>query len=834
MIENSRRTIGTRHAISWAMNTLLDVRYALRTLAANPGFTCAAVLTLALGIGANTAIYSVIDGVLLHPIPFPEPDRLVDLYQKYGHSERNAVSYPNFLDWQRQSQTFQAIAAQRTDFFTLAVHGQPEQLRGEMVSSNFLSVLGIQPLRGRMFTQEEDRRGAPPVVLLGEDFWKRRFSADPNIIGQTLTLDGREYAVIGIVPASVRMERANGSFVNDVFTPIGQFNDPLFYSRGSGNDTAGLGRLKPGVTLAQAQAEMNTVMANLAKAYPDEDSSTEANLVSFERDVVGDLRPELLALGGAVGFVLLIACTNIANLALARSASRSQEFAIRMALGAGRGRLIRQILTESAALSIGAGALGLLIAAWSTEAILSVLPSALPAISHIEINQRVLLFSFVVSVLTGLLFGFVPAIRAAGVNLQQSLKQGGRGTIQGRYHIQHALIIAEVALTLVLLVGAGLMIRSLQKLWSVSPGFNPEGVLSFYTGVSGSHAANPDAIRASLREINDRLTAVPGVESASVEIGGLPFRSNTTAGFSSEDDPQTSKVRELRIAKFYAVGPDHFSVMGIPLLRGRSFTRQDTIGHPLVVIVDEELARQVFPGQNPIGKRLHVSGFEEPAEIIGIAGHVKHSGLESDATAPERWEFYFSYMQLRDDILPLAANGITGIVRSKTAPAALMGAIRQELAAFDSGRAVHDEQLMTDSIAASLAKRRFSLIVLGAFAATALILALIGIYGVVSYFVSQRTNEIGVRLALGAQARDIFLDVLGEGGKLGAIGVALGLAGSTALTRLMASLLFGVTPTDYVTFVSAAVLLLALTLVACYIPARRAVRIDPMAALRCE
>jgi predicted permease len=816
------------------MQLLQDSRFALRTLAASPGFTFAAVLTLALGIGANTAIYSVIDGVLLHPIPFPQPDRLVALDQKNSRGEEGSVSYPNLLDWQRQSQTFEGIAGWLNDLLTLTIKGQPEQLIAKRVSSNFFSVLRVQPLLGRTFTDDEDKRGAQPVALLGEDFWRRRFAADPKIIGQNLTLNGDEYSIIGVVPSSVRLDRDDHSFQNDVFVPLGQQGDPLFYRRGVGYGTLGLGRLKPGVTLAQAQAEMSTVMSNLAKAYPDDDAATDAKVVSFQHNVVGDLQPALLALGAAVGFVLLIACTNIANLALARSVSRSQEFAIRMALGAGRGRLMRQILTESAALSIGAGAAGLLIAAWTTDALLGVLPSALPAVSHVEINPRVLLFSFAVSVLTGLLFGFVPAIKAAGVNLHQALKQGGRGTIQGRYHIQHALIVAEIALTLVLLVGAGLMLRSLQKLWNVSPGFNPKGVVTFYTGVSGPHAANPDAIRASFREINDRLSALPGVTAASLEVGGLPFRGDTGIGFFSENDPKNLKGREMQVAHFYAVGPAHFAAMGIPLLRGRSFTRQDTLDHPLVVIVDEDLARKVFPGQDPLGKHIQAQLFDHPAEIIGIAGHVKQSGLDSAASANEGPEFYFSYMQLPDSILPLAASAVAGIVRSNNDPAALMTAIRKELAAFDSDRAVHHEELMTDSIAASLAKRRFSLFVLGAFASAALILSLIGIYGVVSYFVSQRTNEIGVRLALGAQTRDILLDVLGEGGKLAAVGVALGLAGAAALTRLMASLLFGVSPTDLFTFCSAGILLFALTLLACYIPARRAVRIDPMAALRCE
>ena len=820
------------------MHTLQDLRYALRTLAKSPGFTGVAALTLALGIGANTAIYSVIDGVLLHPGPFPEPDRLVVLYQKSSAGDKNAVSYPNLLDWQRQTQTFEAIAGLHNELFTLTGRGQPEELMGEMFSSSFFSVLRIEPVFGRAFTKEEDQRGAPPVVMLGEEFWKLRFSADPKIIGQTLTLNGRDHRIIGVVPAGVRMDRdrANRTFFNDVFVPIGQKEDPVFYNRGTGDDTEGLGRLKAGVTFAQAQAEMRTIAKNLAVAYPNEDGITEVNLIPFKRDVAGDLQPALIALSAAVGFVLLIACTNIANLALARSVSRSQEFAVRMALGAGRGRLIRQLLTENAVLSIGAGVLGLLIASWGTGAALTVLPSALPPVSHIDVNTRVLVFAFLVSVLTCILFGFVPALKASGVDLQQSLKQGGRGTIRGGYHIQHALIVAEVALTLVLLVGAGLMIRSLQRLWNVNPGFNPEGVLTFYTGVSGPHASSPPAIRTAFREINDRLADLPGVESASVELGGLPFRGNTTVGFSSQDDSQPLNIRDLRSANFYAVGPDHFKTMGIPLLRGRSFTRQDTANHPLVVIIDEELARRVFPTQDPVGKHIRATLFESaaPAEIIGIAGHVKHSGLDSDASVTDLPQFYFSYMQLPDSILTLAANGITGIVRSKVAPAILMVSIRKELGAFDNGRAVHNEELMTDAIADSLAKRRFSLIVLGAFAAVALLLSLIGIYGVVSYFVSQRTNEIGVRRALGAQERDIFLGILGEGGKLGAIGVVLGLAGSAALTRLMTSLLFGISPTDLTTFASAAILLFALTLLACYIPARRAVHIDPNAALRCE
>ncbi|HEY4364008.1 MAG TPA: ABC transporter permease [Bryobacteraceae bacterium] len=825
-------------ALVFLMDTLLDLRYALRRLAANPGFTCAAVLTLALGIGANTAIYSVIDGVLLHPVPFPEPERLVYLDEKTGKDE-GSISYLNLVDWQKQNQGFEGIAGWLNDLLTLTGRGEAEQMMVKRVSSNFFSVLRVQPLAGRVFTAEEDRRGGAPVVMLGEDFWRRRFGADPKMVGQTLTLNGTDYAVIGIVPSRVRLDREGKSFNNDVFVPLGQQGDPLFYERGVGYGTLGVGRLKAGVSVEQAQAEMSGIMANLEREYPDDNSHKEASLAPFISHEIGDLRPALLALGAAVGFVLLIACTNIANLTLARSAGRSQEFAVRIALGAGRGRLTRQLLTESVVLSLGAGALGILIADWTTDAALRVLPSALPAIARVAINSRVLWFSFGVSAVTGVLFGLVPALKASSIGLQESLKQGGRGAIRGRHRIQHALIVAEVALTMVLLVGAGLMMRSLQKIWNVNPGLNPDGVTVFYTGLSGAHAANPAAIRTAAKELNDRLSTLPGVTAASVEFGGLPFQGNTSLGFTSEFDPPMPKAgaagpRNLRIATFYAGGPDYFKTMGIPLLRGRAFTPQDTVDHPLVLIVDEELARAVFPGQDALGKHLRIQLFGAPAEIIGIAGHVKHAGLDSDATAAIRSQMYAPYEQLPDAILPLATSVVTCVVRSNVATADLMKSVRREMASFDSERAVHSERSMVEAISDSLAKRRFSLMVLGAFAGLALVLAMIGIYGVVSYFVSQRTNEIGVRLALGARAGDIFLDVLGEGGKLGAIGVGLGLAGAAGLTRLMQSMLFGVSSTDVATFAGAAVALFGLTMVACYLPARRAVRIDPMAALRSE
>jgi len=463
--------------------------------------------------------------------------------------------------------------------FTLTGHGDPQQIRGLAVSSNLLSILRTQPLLGRMFTKEEDQRGGRPVILLAERYWKRRFAADPKILGQALRLDGRDVEVIGIMPARVRLR----GYADESFTPLSQNDNPFFFNRGVGDDTEGLGRLKPGIPLAQARAEMDTIMRNLVAQYPNENYKAGVNVQSYIQDISGSLRPVLLALSVAVVFVLLIACTNVANLFLARSATRTQEFGIRTALGAGRGRMIRQLLTESVLLSLGGGALGLLIASWYTQAALSVLPSVLPSTSEIRMNSRVLWFSFALSLFTTLLFGLGPAFKAGTVNIYENLKQGGRSILRGRHRAQSILIVAEVALTLVLIVGAGLMMRSLQRLWTASPGFRPENVLVFHTSLSPQLSSTPDNIRQAFRELNDRLSGLPGVEAASVEVGSLPFMGNSTTGFSRDGDAKGAKS-ELRMANVYAVGRDHFRALGIPLLRGRAFTGEETRDLPLALL----------------------------------------------------------------------------------------------------------------------------------------------------------------------------------------------------------------------------------------------------------
>jgi predicted permease len=473
------------------------------------------------------------------------------------------------------------------------------------------------------------------------------------------------------------------------------------------------------------------------------------------------------------------------------------------------------------------------MASLAENAVIVLMPSALPPLADIQLNDRVFLFAFGLSLLAGILFGFVPALKASGFDVYETLKQSGRGAVRTHHRAQRLLIIAEVAFTLILLVGTGLLIRSLHNLWNIDPGFNPQGVLTFYIGLSPERSASPEKMRASFHELNERLTAVPGVESASLQVGGLPFMGNTTISFRPDDGTETASPSVIRLARFYAVGTEHFKTMGIALLRGRGFNEDDRTASPLVTVVDEELARTVFPDQDPIGKRIRVGLFgPRPIEIVGVARHVKHTGLDTDATDKVRPQFYFSIDQVPDRVLPLAATAVAGIVRSRAAPETLLVSIRRELAAFESDRAIASEKLMTDAIAATLARRRFSLIVLGTFAAIALALSIVGIYGVISYLVSQRTDEIGLRMALGARPYSILIGVLQEGGRLGGIGVAIGLAGATALTRLMTALLFATSPTDLLTFTSASILLFGLTLLACYIPARRAVRIDPMTALR--
>jgi predicted permease len=817
------------------MGTLLqDLRYGFRMLAKSPAFTAVAVITLALGIGANTALFSVINGVLLSPLPFSEPDQLVTLHENKPNFEGGSVSYPNFRDWQKDNHVFSAVAVGRTWAFTLIGIGEGEQVRGEFISSDFFPVLGVKPTIGRTFARDEDQVGAGPVALISAGLWQRKFSAAPDILGKNITLDAKAYTIVGVIPANFHL-LIPGFRESDVYVPIGQWSNPLLLQRGAGLGIHGIARLKPGVTIDQARADMAEVTGNLADAFPDSDKGISAMVTPLKQQMTGDVKPLLLVLLAAVVFVLLIACVNVASLLLARSTGRTREFAVRAALGASQARVIRQLLTESILLASVGGGLGLLLAAWGTRAALAVLPAALPRSEQIGLDGQVLIFTAMISLLAGVLFGLTPALKTSRPDLHQTLKQGGRGASGTRHRAQGVFVVVEMALALVLLIGAGLTIRSLMQLWSVDPGFNPQGVLTLGISLPPSViAAKPDAIRAVFRDLDDKIASIQGVEAVSQTWGAMPLSGDDEQLFWLEGQPKPTHENDMNWAIDYIVEPGYLKAMGIPLLTGRFLTAQDNEHAPSVAVIDEVFAQKYFPGQNPIGKRIHVNRFPQPAEIVGVVGHVKQWGLDTDDQQSLRSDLYLPCMQMPDDFIGMAPSGSAVVVRANSAAAGLLDSIRHVNAQMSNQQVVFGAQTMDTLVSDSIASRRFSMILLVVFAMLALVLASVGIYGVISYVVGQRSHEIGVRIALGAQRRDILRLILGRGGKLAGLGVAVGLAAALALTRLMASLLYGVKATDPVTFAGVAALLTLVALAACYIPARRATKIDPMAALRCE
>jgi predicted permease len=808
-----------------------DLRYGARMLARSPGFTAIAVLTLALGIGVNTALFSVVNGVLINPLRFPEPDRLVAVFSRNASYTQASVSYPNFLDWVRDNRSFSALAAFRGDDFNLTGSGEPEHVPVEMVSADFFPVLGVRPVLGRTFRPDEDQLGGTPVALIGGGFWKRKFGAAPDVVGKTLTLNGVAYNIVGVIPASFRY--IGGNFhPSDVYTPVGQFNEPMFRSRGAGMGTNAVGRLKPGVSLEQAKADMDALARHLAEQYPDSDKGTGITLVPLKQSMVGDIQPFLLLLLAAVGFVLLIACVNVANLLLARSTARTREFAIRSALGANRGRVIRQLLTESILLASAGGGLGLLLASWGTQAALKVLPSALPRVEEIHIDLRVLLFTLAASALAGVLFSIVPALKNSQVDLHETLKEGGRGGSGARHRAQRIFVAAEMALAVVLLAGAGLMLRSLIRLSRVDPGFDPHNLLTFSSSFPA--LSSPNDIRAIWRRMDESLHAVPGVVAASLTVASQPLGSDSSVAFWIDGQPKPSNRSEWKVTLLYAVQPDYLKVMKTPLLEGRFLSPADTEHSPFVVVIDERFRQLYFGNQDPIGKRINIVGVNLSAEIVGVVGHVKQWGLDEGVTMPAQPQMYAALAQTPDQVISLYASGTGVFVRTAGSPAALVGSIRRAVNRVNSQQAMYNIQSMEDIISGSLAARRFSMILLGIFAALALLMACVGIYGVISYLVGLRTHEIGVRMALGAGRWHVLRLVLGEGAKMALLGVGIGLAAAFGLARLMAYLLFGVSTHDPLTFAGVAGLLVLVALAACFIPARRATKVDPLVALRWE
>ena len=812
------------------MHTLLqDLRYGFRMLAKSPGFATIAVLTLALGIGANSALFSVVNGVLLDPLEFPDSQQLVSVYWKIPNLERASITFPNFLDWQTNNRTFEALAAYRSADYSLTGAGEAEHLHAQMISAEFFPLLGVKPILGRAFRREEDQVGAAPVAILGQGLWKSKFGSSPDVIGKTLVLTGTSYTVVGVFPGRLPLLSPT-----DVYVPIGQWNDPTFRDRKIGMGTQGVGRLKPGVTIAEAREDMDSVERNLASTYPEVDKNTGITLVSLKEDIVGDVRGILLVLLGAVGFVLLIACANVANLLLARSTARTHEFAIRTALGASQMRVVRQLLTESLILAIGGGALGLAMAKWGTSAVLAALPAALPRAENIHLDMRVLLFTLGVSVLGGVVFGLAPALRTARPDLVETLKEGGRGSSGPRHRTQRVFVVVETALSLVLLIGAGLMIRTLAALWNVNPGFNPQNVLTFNLGVPAERLSSPAAIRALLRGLTAKFESVPGVVAASEQAGSLPMQGDSELPFWREGQPRPATQGEMTFSLWYGIQPGYFKAMGIPLLRGRYISAQDEESLPIKFDIDEAFARQYFPNEDPIGKRINIGLLEGQGEIIGVVGHVKHWGLSDTGHKNLQAEFYSPILRLPDQVLPLVAGGITMVVRTSGRPSAFIGAIREASTEFDGKQVVYDFLPMEEIISNSIASQRFAMVLLGIFAGLALLLSAVGLYGVISYLAGQRMHEIGIRMALGAQQRDVLRMVMGEGMRVALLGVGIGIAAALGLTRLMVKMVFGVGATDPVTFAGVAILLVLVALGACYVPARRAMKVDPIIALRYE
>jgi predicted permease len=819
--------LGTKRTTNMMADLWQDLRYGARMLLKNPGFSVVVVLMLALGIGANAALFSVINGVLLNPLPYPQPEQLVALNQLTPNVAAGAISYPNFLDWQKENQTFSAMAVSRQSSFALLGTGEAERVRGRRCTANLFSVLGVRPVLGRDFAPGEDAPGAGPVVIISAELWQRRFGAASDVPGKSLTVDDRSYTIVGVLPASFSLYRGT-----DVYVPMGQWGNSGLQNRSAGLGLQGIGRLKPGGTLAQAQADLDGVMRRLAETYPEANRGVGAAVTPLKERLVGDVGPSLWMLLGAVGFVLLIACVNVSNLLLARATGRTREFAIRAALGAGQWRLLRQSLTESILLALAGGALGLLLAALGTRAALNILPTGLPRTDEVGLDALVLFFTAAISLFTSVLAGLAPALKTSQRHLAETLKESGRGAGGGRHRAQGVLVAVEVALALVLLIGAGLMIRTLSALWQVDPGFRPDNVLTFGLSFPPSmRALTPEGKRAALRDLSDRLNSMPGVKAASFSLLASLMQNGSSSFFWLNDQPKPASTNEMPRTLVYGVEPGYLTAMGILLKQGRFFTAQDETGTEAVVVIDEVFARQYFPNTNPIGKRINLVFNQSPSEIVGVVGHVKQWGLDADDGHALRAQLYLPFRQLGWNSEADVVVRVEGAPGKATAP---FDALRRVVQSQHKDNVIYDARTMNEVIADSLARRRFAMILLNAFAVVALVLSSIGLYGVISYLVGQHTHEFGIRLALGAHRRDVLLLVLSQGMKMTLGGVMLGLLVALGLTRLLAQMLYGVSATDPLTFAGIALLLVAVALAACFVPAWRATQVEPLVALRCE
>jgi predicted permease len=829
-LERRKEECRDTRQIGWLQDSLQDIRYGLRILRKSPGFTTIAILTLALGIGANTAIFSVVQGVLLAPLPYSEPERLV-LVLQYNFKLRHpiTVSYPDFLDWQHDARSFQQMAAYDSQDRNLTAPGTPEHLNGEELSAGFLSTLGIKPIVGREFSPDEDKPGGAPVVLISDRLWRDRFAGSKNALGKSVTLDGVDYTIAGVLPADFRLLGDDA----DVYTPIGQ-GDPLIYGDRTIHPILCIGRLKPGVTIAQSEAEIGVIQEHLDQRYPSADGGLGANVRPLKQEFVADVSGTLLLLLGAVGIVLLIACANVANLLLARSAARTREFAIRSALGASGARIVRQLVTESVLLSLAGGMLGVLLAKWGVHPVLAVVPGNLPRSENIGVNLSVLLFALVVSIAVGIVFGLAPALHSSQTDLQAALKAGGRGSTSPHHRAQSSLVIVQVALTLVLLVGAGLLFRTIRRLWEVNPGFDARHLIAFNVGLSPSANKDVASMRIAYQQLIERVRNIPGVTAAELTVL-FPLSEHQNIGpfWVSSQEPASSA--QAPRALFYWTGPDYLRTMEIPLLQGRYFTAADTAGSQPVVLIDSVLAQAYFPHKDPVGQAMTIPHWG-PVRIIGVVGHVRHWGLD-ERDAYTQNQIYASLNQLAGDWAPIFYRRLTVVVSTPLDAAAVMPAIKAAVYGASGDETVYGVQVIQQSLAQSLSSQRFPMILLAVFAGLALLLASIGIYGVISYAVVQRVHEIGIRIALGAERRDVFRMVIGHGVRLALVGVAIGAATALILTRLLSSfshLLYGVGAGGPITFIAVSAVLIGVAIIACYVPARRAMKVDPMVALRYE
>jgi putative ABC transport system permease protein len=815
------------------MNFLQDLRYGARTLARQPGFTLIAIITLALGIGANTAIFSIVNGVLLRPLPYSDPQRVVTVLQE-GQSP---LSPANFLDLRAQSTSFESMAAAEAWGGGLTGGDKPEEIAGLRMGDGLFQLLGVQPMLGRALDHEDFQPGKDHVLVLSHKLWQRSFGGDPGIVGRQLQLDRESYTVVGVMPPQFQFPPFWATRA-EMWAPL-DLTDRA--TRRGGSSLRVFGRLSPGVSLTQAQAEVGAISRRLEQGYPDMNAGLALRVDPLIEKVVGKIRPALLVLLAAVACVLLIAAANVAGLLMVRGASRQREFAIRTALGATRMRTIRQLLTESVLLGVLGGAAGLALAIVGLEWITTLLAGnassfsvRLPRLNEIGIDRATLFFTLVVSLLSSVVFGLAPAVETSKLDLNQMLKEGGRGAAGGRRRLRETLVVIEVATAFVLLVGAGLLLNSFVRLQAIDPGFNPRNVLTMIVSLSGESEMVGPRREDFYRELTQRIEAIPGVESASA-VNHLPLAGDKWGvRLAVEGRPIPRPGEEIK-AVFRVSRPGYLKTMGIPLLQGRDFTDRDAKDAPGVVIVNETLARHQWPDEEPVGKRITLDNPQGTPQWLAVIGVVKDVKQDSWAEAPSN-EIYIAFQQSRGFFsgLPRHYASMTLVIRTRTEPRSLIPTVENTVRTFDRDIPVSSVASMEDVIGDAIWQPRFNVLLIGLFAATAVLLASIGLYGVLSYSVTQRTREIGVRLALGAPGRDVLGLVVKQGMKVALIGLSIGLAGAFALTRLMASLLYGVSATDPVTFAGIGLLLTAVALLACYLPARRASRVDPVVALRCE